>query len=182
MWIWFLQRFAGKFAEHVCVPDFYVIKKEKYMRQTFQLTLLAQCIDYVFCFSNAMCLDMCYHLCVNLYMIMPKFPYYITWPSIVTGIRAHISRWGGYITVGVQSAYQNSLDLFSALDSFIAGWKPETTVTKTKEPETLSRLLIVRNQGEARKAVNSCPGRKHTLPLKFLKKRGFYIRQACFRC
>ena len=51
---------------------------------------------------------------------------------IVTEIQAHISRQGGYI---VQSMYQNSSDLFSALDSFIAGWKPETTVTKAKEPE-----------------------------------------------
>ena len=94
---------------------------------------------------------------------------------IVTGIRAHISKQGGYFTIGVQSVYQNSLDLFSALDSFIAGWKPETTVTKTKETETLSRLSIVRNQGEARKAINSCSGRKHTFTFEIPKQKRFFI-------
>ena len=99
---------------------------------------------------------------------------------IVTGIRAHVSRRGGYITVGVQSVYQNSLDLFSALDSFIAGWKPETTVTETKEPETLSRLSIVRNQGEARKAINSCSGGKHTITFEIPKEKRFLSKAGLF--
>ena len=99
---------------------------------------------------------------------------------IVTGIRAHISKQGGYFTIGVQSVYQNSLDLFSALDSFIAGWKPETTVTKTKETETLSRLSIVRNQGEARKAINSCSGRKHTFTFEIPKQKRFLSKTGLF--
>lgn len=36
-----------------------------------------------FCFSNAMWLEICYdNLCVDLHMIMHKFWYFVTWPSL----------------------------------------------------------------------------------------------------
>ena len=100
-----------------------------------------------FCFSNAMWLEVCYdNLCVDLLMIMHTFWYYITWPSlqleyepafpgrVATFAAGLKNTYTTILKICLQtpSVYQNTSDLFSAFDSFITGWKPETTGARNK--------------------------------------------------
>ena len=65
----------------------------------------------------------------------------------------HLPRvWKTYTTIlkiclQTPSVYQNTSDLFSAFDSFIRGWEPETTGARNKWTWNVeSRLSIERNQ------------------------------------
>ena len=100
---------------------------------------------YFFFLSNAMWLEICSNnVCIDLHMIMLKFWYYITWPSLqleyepaFPGRVATFVVWKTYATIlkiclQTRSVCQDTSDLFSAFDSFIMGWEPETTGARNK--------------------------------------------------